>query len=347
LIYGATGYTGQLIARMAQKLGLRPLLAGRDREKLKIIAEPLRLEYCAVHPHDADQLDAVLHDTAVVLNAASQFSVTAPALVDACLRTGTHYLDITGEIAVFEALSRGDTAAKSRDVMILPGAGFIIVPSDCLAAHIVKRLPEAESLQFGVSRTELELISKGSAITMSQLFSEEVMIRREGVLTSVPIGTLERNFDYGEGARLSSAVSWADVFTAFLTTGIPNIEVYVEMNPIERGVYWFHNHFASIVKTTPWQLLLKAQVALLPEGPSDEERAGRERILVAEAKDRSGKSVVSRLRVPENYTFTALSAVAIAKRVLQGEFKPGFQTPAQVYGVDLVQHLDGVVLEDL
>ncbi|MBI3800643.1 MAG: saccharopine dehydrogenase NADP-binding domain-containing protein [Deltaproteobacteria bacterium] len=345
MIYGATGYTGKLIARMAQEQGLLPVLVGRSVERLKAMAEPLGLEYRAVHLDDADQLDITLHDVTVVLNAASPFSVTAFPLVDACLRTGTHYLDITGEIAVFEALYRRDAEARSRTVMVLPGVGFVIVPSDCLAAHLTRRFPGAHSLQLGISRTDL--ISRGSFRTMSELLNEKVAIRREAEITSVPTGGLERSFDYGEGDRLSTAVSWADVFTAFLTTGIPNIEVYVEMNLIERGVYWVHNRFAAILNTTPWQLILKAQVELLPEDPSDEERAGRKRVIVAEAKDRSGRRAISRLQVPESYTFTARSAVAIAKKVLQGEFKPGFQTPARVYGADFVRSLAGVVLEDL
>jgi short subunit dehydrogenase-like uncharacterized protein len=123
--------------------------------------------------------------------------------------------------------------------------------------------------------------------------------------------------------------------------------VYVEMNPVERGMYWLHNRFAWMLNTIPGQLLLQAQVDLLPEGPSNEERARQGRTIVAEGKDRMGRRVVSRLRVPDSYTFTALSAVAIVKRVLQGEAKTGFQTPAQVYGADFIRSIDGVVLEDL
>lgn len=345
MIYGATGYTGKLIARVAQEQGLQPVLAGRSVEKLKAVAEPLGLKYRVVRLDDTDQLDEALRDITVVLNTAGPFSVTAYPLVDACLRTGTHYLDIAGEIAVFESLHRRNAEAGSKNVMLLPGVGFVVVPSDCLAAHVAKRLPGARSLQLGISRTDL--ISRGSFRTMSELLNEKVAIRREEEITSVSTGVLERSFDYGEGDRLSTAVSWADVFTAFLTTGIPNIEVYVEMNLMERGVYWVHNRFARMFNTLPGQLFLQAQVEMLPEGPSDEERAERKRVIVAEAKDRSGRRAISRLRVPESYTFTAFSAVAIAKKVLQGEFKPGFQTPARVYGADFVQSLAGVALEDL
>lgn len=345
MICGATGYTGRLIARAAQEQGLQPVLVGRSEEKLRSVATPLGFAYRTVHLEDEEQLDEALQDSTVVLNAAGPFSDTAPLLLDACLRTGTHYLDITGELTVFKRLSRCDAEAQARNVMILPGVGFVIVPSDCLAAHVARRLPTAELLQLGISRTPY--ISRGSYRTMSDLLDEEVAIRRNGKLSSVPIETLERNFDYGAGNRLSIAVSWADVFTAFFTTGIPNIEVYVEMNPVEHGMYWLHNRFARMFNTVPGQLFLQAQVDWLPEGPSDEERMLQERVIVAEARDRTGKRIVSRLRTPDSYTFTASAAMAITKKVMQGEFKPGFQTPAQVYGADLIRSINRVVLEDL
>src|SRR5262249_24121292 len=104
MIYGATGYTGKLAARMAKEQGFRPVLVGRSQAKLRLVAEPLGFEYYSVSLGETNQLDRVLRDIPVVLNMAGPFSVTAQPLVDACLRTETHYLDITGEIVVFESL---------------------------------------------------------------------------------------------------------------------------------------------------------------------------------------------------------------------------------------------------
>jgi short subunit dehydrogenase-like uncharacterized protein len=157
---------------------------------------------------------------------------------------------------------------------------------------------------------------------------------------------VEHGFDYGEGERLSTAVSWADVFTAFITTGIPNIEVYTEADTLVRSLYQFTSAFAWFYKTPPWQFFLKLSTQLLPDTPSPAQNSiGR--IIVAEAVDKSGHTFSCRMNAPDGYNFTAISVVAIIERILRGEFRAGFQTPAAVYGPDLVLEIDGVTREDI
>ena len=132
LIYGATGYTGKLIAKTAVDRGARPILAGRNLEKVRAVAEPLGLAALAFDLRDPGRIDAAIKDVSVVLNVAGPFSATSRPMADACLRNHVHYLDITGEIDVFEALAARDAEAKSRGVMLLSGVGFDVVPSDCL-----------------------------------------------------------------------------------------------------------------------------------------------------------------------------------------------------------------------
>src|SRR5271166_6663839 len=114
LLYGATGYTGRLIAREARAMGAGIVLAGRNPNKLKAIARQLDLPWRAFDLADRARLEAALKDSSVVLNAAGPFSSTARPMADACLREGTHYLDITGEIDVFEALFARDAAFLRR-----------------------------------------------------------------------------------------------------------------------------------------------------------------------------------------------------------------------------------------
>ena len=102
LIYGATGYTGKLIAEMAKKQGFSPLLGGRNPQKLKQLSETLNLEYRAVALDNKPALLDVVSAMDCVLHIAGPFSGTAAPMVEACLEAQTHYLDITGEIAVFE-----------------------------------------------------------------------------------------------------------------------------------------------------------------------------------------------------------------------------------------------------
>jgi short subunit dehydrogenase-like uncharacterized protein len=206
-------------------------------------------------------------------------------------------------------------------------------------------MPEARYLRLALSRTDL--VSHGSYTTMLGLVRERVSIRREGRMCAVPVGQLERGFDYGEGERVSTAVSWADVFTAYHTTGVSNIEVYVEADAWKRWFYQSAAYFATPLNLRPVQKLLELGARAWPEGPSAEQRAAAPRVIVAEAEDRYRRCVRARLHTPDGYSFTPLSALAIAQRVLAGEFRAGFQTPAGVYGADFVLSLRGVRRENV
>jgi short subunit dehydrogenase-like uncharacterized protein len=344
MIYGATGYTGALIARAAQERGLRPILAGRSPAKLKDLAGRLGFEYRAVGLDEADRLPEALGDVGVVINAAGPFAMTAGRLSDACLRRGVHYLDVGGELSAFERLHARDLEARSRGVMIMPGVGLVVVASDCLAAHAARRLPGAHRLRIAISR--IDYLSRGSVKTVMDLVSRSVAIRRNGAVVSLPVGALERRFDYGRGDRASIALTAPDVLSAFYTTDIPNIEVYYESTALDRATTRALGSVAWLLRTAPWQVLLRAQAELLPEGPSAEQRKSGQRTIIAEVEDLCGRRVRSRLRTPDGYSFTAVSALAVAERVLQGDLAIGFQTPARVYGADFVLGFDRVARED-
>ena len=148
LIYGATGYTGKLIAKVAADHGARPILAGRNLDRVKAVAGPLGLAARAFDLRDPARIDAALKGVSVALNVAGPFSATSRPMADACLRNRVHYLDITGEIEVFEVLAARDAEARARGVTLLPGVGFDVVPSDCLAAHLKRQLPDAIDLKL-------------------------------------------------------------------------------------------------------------------------------------------------------------------------------------------------------
>jgi len=345
LLYGATGYTGQLIARQAKAIGFSLILAGRDARKLQALSSSLDFAYRVAPLEDATQLHAILQGISVVLHVAGPFSTTARPMVDACLRRGIHYLDVSGELEVFAALAKRDAEAKLHKTMLMPGVGHVIVPSDCLAAHLQRRLPSAQQLHLAISRPDF--ISRGSLQTMLTLTADQVQIRRQGKMTTAPIGALCRSFDFGNGESACTAVSWPDVFTAFYTTGIPDITVYSEANVIEQLAYTFGGRFATLLHQSPWRALWRAQASLFPEGPSEEARRGSRRTIVAEVIDRQGRRAQSRLHTPDGYTFTGTTTLAIAARVLAGEIESGFHTPGQVYGGDFLLQLHGVVREDL
>ncbi|MDJ0850342.1 MAG: saccharopine dehydrogenase NADP-binding domain-containing protein [Myxococcota bacterium] len=346
LIYGATGYTGRLIARAALERGLEPVLCGRHPARLAALSERLGgLEHRVATLGDASALDAVLADVDVLLNAAGPFSQTAAAVLDACLRTGTHYLDVTGEAEVMEALSRRDREAREREILVLPGAGFDVVPSDCLAAHVARRAPGATWLALGVRG--LVHVTRGSYRTLVEQAGRPVWVRRDGHLRPVAPGSLRRTFDYDGEPCVSLAVSWGDVVSAWHTTGIPNIEVYFEAAPAIEGMLTAGRLFGGLFRTRTARVLLKAPAELLAEGPSPEERDAVQAVIVAEAGHEGRRLAHARLRTPEAYSFTGMAAALVAERVLQGDWRAGFRTPAGLFGPDFVTQLPGVERSEL
>lgn len=345
LIYGATGYSGQLITAAALQLGVRPVLCGRSEGKLAAMARPLRLDYRVAGLNEVQRLDAALRDIDVVLNAAGPFSETSAPIADACLRARCHYLDITGEIPVIESLVERDRPARAAGVMIMPAVGFDVVPSDCLAAHVARRLPGASSLAFGL--TGLVSATPGSAKTLVEHVGYGVKVRRDGAITAIAPGEVTRCFDFGDGPQPAMNISWGDVASAYYTTGIPNIDVFYEATPALQGMLLASRYAGWMLRTAAWQAGLKAYMDLLPEGPTDEQRAASRMVIVAEARDWRGRRVSSRLRTPEAYTFTGTTAAAVARSVLRGDLEVGFQTPGRVYGADFILTFAGVSREDL
>jgi len=345
LIYGSNGYTGELIVERAADEGAKPILAGRSHGKIETQAALRELDFRIFALDDPDAVDTGLKDMTLVINCAGPFSRTAVPMAEACIRTGTHYLDITGEIEVFEALASMGDAAKKADVMLMPGTGFDIVPTDCLAAHLKRRMPAATELILAFKA--IGRPSRGTATTMMENIHKGGMIRKDGNLTSVPSAWKIRDFDFGDGPVTAMTIPWGDVSTAFYSTGIPNIQVYMAAPPGLRRMATFSRYFGWLLATSPVQALLRKQIQSGPAGPSDDERNSGESRLYGEAKDDSGAVVRTRLRTPEGYSLTAATSWAIAKKAADGDAAPGFQTPSMVYGADFILDFDGVDRIDL
>jgi short subunit dehydrogenase-like uncharacterized protein len=345
LIYGAYGFTGRLAVEAALQRGLEPILAGRDPDRLAGLAREKGLERRVADLRDARTLDETLRGVSVVLLAAGPFSATSRPMVEACLRAGAHYLDVSGEVPVVEALHALDRQARERSIMILPAVGFDVVASDCLGAHVARRLDRAERLALGIRG--LELLTPGSARSLAEHAREPSRVRRDGAIVTLVPGSLRREFDYGDGPRSSVNVTWGDVATSFHTTGIPNTEVYLEESAYLNAAMLASRWIGTLLGSAPWQAWLSACAALLPEGPPTDQRARRHMTLVAEARDEHGGVARARLHTPEAFEFSGTTAAAIAGWVLAGDVEIGFQTPARVYGSDFVLGFDGVIREDL
>lgn len=346
LLYGATGYTGVLVARAAVARGLAPVLAGRSAAPLARLAGELGLEYRAFALDAPDQIDAGIAGQPLVLHCAGPFRETSAPMVAACLRTGTHYLDITGEVGVFEALAAKGAVAKTAGVMLLPGVGFDVVPTDCLAAHLKRRLPTATHLALAFGG--MSGVSRGTALTAlgGTGYGSGGLVRAGGSLTEVPLSYKSRLIDLGEGPVTARTIPWGDLSTAYHTTGIPNIEVYLAGAPVLPGGRVGGALVEAVLRSHTGRRILQEVIRRTMHGPSDEVRARGHSLIWGEVADTAGRRAVSRLRTPEAYSLTMDTALACVERVLAGECKPGFQTPAGAYGPDLILSIPGVTRTD-
>ncbi|PHR62451.1 MAG: saccharopine dehydrogenase [Robiginitomaculum sp.] len=344
LIYGATGFTGRLCAHEAAKRKLPVVLAGRNAKKLQKIGADTGLETRTFDLADTEALEHALADISVVLHIAGPFSATAQSMVSACLRTNTHYLDITGEIGVFEAHAALDGAAKKAKIMILSGVGFDVVPSDCLAAYVHQKLPDATELTLGI--TGISAMTRGTAKSGVEGIRFGTRVRRNGKIVELYQPQLTE-LDFGQGLRPAVGMSWGDVATAWHSTGIANISVFFEASPQFERVAKLGKFARKFLGTRLMQGVLKRQMDKIPEGPTEAQMRDGQMTVIAIASNAAGKTVRARLQTPEAYSFTAKMAIDIAQRVVDGAAQPGYQTPSLVFGADYVTGFDRVSRMDI
>jgi short subunit dehydrogenase-like uncharacterized protein len=345
LIYGATGYTGSLVAHEAARRGLRPVLAGRSPDKVAALAGELDLDHRAFALDSSAAVADGIRGVRAVLNCAGPFSRTAKPLADACLVAKAHYLDITGEAAVLEALADRDAEARAAGVVILPGVGFDVIPSDCLALHLKQRLPTATRLVLAFRSSGR--MSRGTALTALERVTAGGLVRKNGVLTRVPAAWKTRAFDFGDGPVKAITIPWGDVATAYHSTGIGDIEVYLAT---PRGL----RIGARLTRYLGWLLRRKAiqnwigrRIRSGPAGPTEGERWVNSCDFRGEVVDDAGRSATARQRTPDGYDLTVQSSLAAVAGILSGNVAPGYHTPATAFGPDFVLGLPGVTRTDL
>jgi len=344
LLYGVTGYTGRLILAESLSRGLRPILGGRG-QAVRELADAHGLEARILGLDDPTALRRALAGVRAVLHAAGPFSRTSGPMADACLATGVHYLDITGEIGVFEALAARNDEARAAGVMLLPGVGFDVVPSDCLAAHLKRRLPDAVRLTLAFQSTAG--LSRGTATTMVENAGRGGAIRRGGAITPVPAAWKTIQLDLGKGPVEVTTIPWGDVATAWYSTGIPNIEVYTRTTVAMRFALKASRHLGRLLASGPVQRLLKGRIRSRAPGPDESARARGSSRIRGEVVNAVGQRACARLTGPEGYTMTARTAVSALERVLADGATPGFRTPSLAFGPDFILSIDGVTREDL
>ncbi len=344
MIYGANGYTGELIAREAARRGLQPVLAGRNRDALERLGKELSLPARVFALDDRSALREALSGIGLVLHCAGPFSQTAAPMIDACIASGCHYLDITGEIDVFALGHSKDADARQAGVVLLPGSGFDVVPTDCVAALLKARQPDAERLVLafeagggpspGTAKTSVEGLGKGGRA------------RIRGIVERVPLAWKVRFFERDGEQRVAMTIPWGDVYTAFVSTGIPDVEVYMAVPPATIRRVRRLRMLGPLLGLRWVQGLLKAQVGKKVRGPSATTRDRTGCVVWGEVTDAHGRQQRMRLRTPNGYALTVSASLGIVERLLHdAPAEGGYYTPSMLMGAEYVLSLPGVRLD--
>lgn len=352
MLYGATGYTGQLVAEEAVKRGHKPLLAGRSAAKLKPLAERLNLEYVAVSLDDADALAKAVSRVKLVYHSAGPFVDTSDPMLKACLASGAHYLDITGEIAVFQNAFRYGDAAREKEIAIISGVGFDVIPSDCLIKYVADQLPDATHLEvaldaLGAANTGMNISAGTAKSILGFLPALGNLVRRDGKLTSIPFGTGARQFYFKSGERWAMPVPWGDLEVGAHTTGIPNITTYLTFpRPMIRATRVLGGALRGLLKVG----LVRGAASRLVErffpGPSEAVREAGRSFIYASVRNAKGETRQAWMETAEGYQFTVLAAPLVVERILDSSLK-GATTPALALGADFPLEILGTSRMDV
>lgn len=340
MIYGANGYTGRLVAEEAVRRGMTPVLAGRNGEAVEALGETLGLE-TRVFSLDGD-VAAQLKGMKLVLHCAGPFIETSAPMVNACLDTGVHYLDITGEIDVFRSVHALDDAARRADVLLCPGVGFDVVPTDCLAASLVHALPAATSLVLAFEAGGGP--SRGTARTAISKLGQGGCVRKNGELRTVPMAWKTRDIPFAHATRRAVTIPWGDVYTAWVSTGVPDVEVYLSLPPAAISKMKRLATFAPVLR---WQWVrrrLLQRIESRGPGPDGETRSNSNSEVWGRAESADGRRVEGTLSGPNGYDLTVSASLGVAAHVLEADVAGGFFTPSLLMGPGFAATLPGVTM---
>ncbi|ALM54059.1 saccharopine dehydrogenase NADP-binding domain-containing protein [Halomonas huangheensis] len=313
MIYGAAGFTGRMAATHAKAMGLQILVAGRDEEPLLALAEELGVDHRVFALDDAAAIDIGLTDVAVLLNCAGPFMHTAEPLMLGALRNRAHYLDIAAELDSYRLAEKLDRAAQAAGVMFLPGSGGSVAMLGSLAGFAATQ--GAEPRKVSVALHVTGSMSRGSAISASQNLTTQTLARVAGTLVDREPSELV-DFDFGKGMVACFPVTLPDLITIWRSTGASDVETFVHMSG---------NAFPE------------GDLSDLPVGPTGEERNANRYQASIRVTDASGSTVCAVLDTLNGYSFTPLAAAEAARRVMSGEVRPGFQTPAGLFGHEFAE----------
>ncbi len=324
LIYGAAGYTGKIIAARAKELHLDFEIAGRKHDKIKDLAVELEVPFHVFRVDDEEGWKEALADKQVLVNAAGPFKDTAEQAMSACLKAGVYYLDISAELDTYRLAEALDIKAKEANIQLMSGAG-LFVSYDALAFYVAGKVMNPQKLSVGFRH--FGGFSRGSVISSKNIADLGILVRKNGEIIASP-NSIPKVFRFADYEEECLPTPLGGIILSYKSTGIPNIEEYFSLKLPAVG-------------------LPNLALGDLPDGPTAEERAAGRNAISAEVIGENGEIFRAAVDAPSGYTLTPLSVIAIANRILNNDFKIGYQSPASAYGVSIINEIPNTHLVDI
>ncbi|MFA7227399.1 MAG: saccharopine dehydrogenase NADP-binding domain-containing protein [Melioribacteraceae bacterium] len=337
MVYGANGYSAQLIIEELIARKINPVLAGRNKEEVSSLAQKYNLEFKIFDLSDEKEILVSLEGIHTLINCAGPFKYTAKELMEACLQSKTNYLDITGEMPVMHLAFSMIDNAREKGVVIMPGVGFDIIPTDCLAKRLSERMPDADNLKLGFLNKRGK-ISRGTMITTLEFLGGTGKIRRNGRVIDSKIGEFRVKFKRGNFSFKGISIPWGDVYSSYHSTGIKNAEVYLALPGVIIKLRTILLFALRLLKIDSVKNIVKNYIGKNLTGPAKGERDSAETYIWGRVESKDGRKIEEIYRVMEGYTLTAKGAAECSERVLNNEVCPGTYTPSLAFGSGFLEH---------
>lgn len=344
LIYGANGFVGAEISRLAQLQGFNAVIAGRNKLKISSLAKRLNLDYRVFSLKDYDQLNSQTEEFDVFINCAGPYIETYEPIVLACIKNNTHYLDLSGEIPVYEGIQQlALNHLDNTESMLLPGIGFDVAVTDCLALQLKEQLPTGNNLVLAFKSEGPSGLPPGTVKTMVSLIPYGNWIRKNGNMIQLKKGIKKRRIQFKTSFDKAFRITWGDIYTAYYSTKIPNIEVYASFPPIVMLQLQFIDTFRKVLSRPR---IMRFLVKVLKGGSTAEQRRRTTMYVYGELTDKEGNMAVGRIIGPEGgFTWTSRLVIEALKQIKRNNWKKGYQTPASAFGSSFIHPIKGVQVE--
>ena len=339
ILYGVTGHTGRMVLQRALERGHRPTIAGRNRDRVRALSEEHALSSISFGLDRKDEVREILDDFDLVVNIAGPYSKTGMPVATAAIEAGCDYLDVTGEIQVFQALASLEEEARNAGVTLLPGCGFEIIPSDAVAHYLANALPDAERLELSLCSENG--LSTGTITSAIGVAAQGGFRRVNGRLCATTIGEPGPNVRFHQGERKTMEIPRPDLVSAWRTTGIETITTTIALPPGGGLARSIAPGLSRLLSVRPVRRVVSAAVRVASPTPRKTGTSNKSIGSVwGRASNTNGDVEEAWLRTGEPYDYTA-KAVVQAVESIDGTQEPGFQTPASLFGWEFAERIEG------